>query len=99
MIRTMTADQVKENVEEVLGSPRATGDAVIVEDNGQPMVVLISPAEYEELAHFAEARQRGWEAVDRIGRLNAHEDPDDVLKFVTSVVEEVREERDKARRQ
>ena len=96
MIRTITTDQVKANVDELLSSPRDTGDVVIVEADGEPLVVLISPAEYEQLSSVW---QRGWAAVDRIGRLNAHEDPDDVLEFVTAIVEEVREERYHSRQQ
>jgi len=40
-----------------------------------------------------EIEARFWRAVDRIGELNKDEDPDEVLAFVTEVVEEVRQER------
>ena len=89
MIRTITTDQVKANVDELLNSPRDTGDVVIVEADGEPLVVLMSPAEYEQLSSVW---QRGWAAVDRIRELNAHYDPDDVLRDVTEIVEEVRQE-------
>ncbi len=39
-----------------------------------------------------EIRERFWQAVERIGERNADEDPDETLRFVTEVVEEVRQE-------
>jgi hypothetical protein len=40
-----------------------------------------------------EIRERFWQAVERIGRRNADKDPDEILRDVTEVVEEVRRER------
>jgi hypothetical protein len=40
-----------------------------------------------------EARERFWKAVEEIGERNADKDPDEVLRVVTEVVEEVRQER------
>jgi hypothetical protein len=46
-----------------------------------------------------EIRERFWRVVQEIGERNAHLDPDDVLREVTEVVEEVRQERyERARR-
>jgi hypothetical protein len=40
-----------------------------------------------------EVRERAWAAIERIGERNANLDPDEVLRHVTEVVEEVRQER------
>lgn len=40
-----------------------------------------------------EIRERFWRAVERIGERNADKDPDEVMRNVTEVVEEVRQER------
>ncbi len=40
-----------------------------------------------------EIRERFWRAIERIGARNADKDPDEVLRDVTEVVEEVRQER------
>ena len=37
--------------------------------------------------------ERFWTAVEEIGERNADKDPDEVLRVVTEVVEEVRQER------
>ena len=41
----------------------------------------------------AEDRERLWELVREIGERNADEDPDEIYRFATEVVEEVRQER------
>ncbi len=38
-------------------------------------------------------RERFWRAIERIGERNADKDPDEVLRDVTELVEEVRQER------
>ena len=40
-----------------------------------------------------EARERFWKAVEEIGERNADKDPDEVLRVVTEIIEEVRQER------
>lgn len=39
-----------------------------------------------------EARERAWAIIEQIGERNADKDPDEVLRDVTEVVEEVRRE-------
>ena len=41
----------------------------------------------------AENRERFWKVIQKIGERNADKDPDEVLRIVTEVVEEVRQER------
>jgi len=48
----------------------------------------------DEQARAEEARQRAadWAIIERIGERNKHLDPDEVLRHVTEIVEEVRQE-------
>ena len=39
-----------------------------------------------------EIRERFWQAVEQIGERNADSDPDEAMRLVTEVVEEVRQE-------
>jgi hypothetical protein len=40
----------------------------------------------------AENRERFWKVVEEIGERNADKDPDEVMRLVTEVVDEVRQE-------
>lgn len=60
---------------------RKRAEAVI-----SPIADELTEAERRELL------RQGREAIDRIAELNKDEDPDEVYRFVTEVVEEVRRE-------
>ncbi len=65
-------------------------------DNKQPSGVGIVDPEIDEQRPADEARQarnRFWQAAERIGERNRDKDPDEDLAFITQVVEEVRQER------
>ena len=68
----------------------STGEAVIVEENGEPVAVVVSPADYQRFQQ--QERERLWAVVDAVGKRNADLDPDEVLRDVTEVVEAVRQE-------
>ena len=52
--------------------------------------VVVTPDSDEQADR--EIRERVWAAIERIGERNADKDPDEVLRDVTEVVEEVRRE-------
>ena len=56
-------------------------------------IVEIEP-DLEEQLRAEKERQRAedWAIIERIGERNKHLDPDEVLRHVTEVVEEVRQE-------
>ena len=60
---------------------------------GKPMAVIPRPA-IEGLSEQErqQAKERFRRAIERIGELNADKDPDEVMRIVTEVVEEVRQE-------
>lgn len=64
-------------------------EPVIVEKNGKPFAVIISPEQYEALQ---KAIERAWATVDTVRERNADKDLDEVLRHVTEVVEAVRQE-------
>lgn len=76
---------------EMLGQVCRDRIPVIIERDGQPVAVLISPDLWEE--HQRIVRERFAEAVEQLRTLNAGEDPDEIEREVTRVVEEVRRER------
>lgn len=62
----------------------------MVERNGRPFAVVLSPEENRKL----QAREeRSWQAIDRLQEINADQDPEEVLTDVTAEVETVRQER------
>lgn len=90
MILTLTADDLSERALQLLRENRDTSRPIVIEHEGTRLGVLISPEEYERVRK--ETIERGWEAIQRVRELNAGEDPDEVLAFITEVVEEVRQE-------
>jgi hypothetical protein len=68
---------------------------------GKPTAAVIAPEVGEEVEKQRDARWgRFWQTVDRIRERNADKDPDEILRDVTAVVEEVRQEHhERARRE
>ena len=97
MAKKMSVREARANFSEVLGSVHFTDNPVIIERNGKPYAVVISPKAFERL------KEHDWEAIDRIQdgiqTRNAHLDPDEEYEFITSVVEEVRREQREQREQ
>lgn len=87
MARRMSVRDARANFSEVLGSVHFTNSPVIIERNGKPYAVIISPKEFEDLLDHR------WETIERIQERNAHLDPDEVDAEVIAVVKEVRRER------
>src|SRR5205814_730691 len=64
----------------------------IVEQSGVPIAAIISAGDLERFSVLEAERDGHFEALDRIRAKNADKDPDEVLRDVTEVVEEVRQE-------
>jgi PHD/YefM family antitoxin component YafN of YafNO toxin-antitoxin module len=88
MVRTISKQEAEGAFGDLLGALARDKETVIVEEAGEPVAVVISPEEFNEFV-----RARAWETVRRVQDRNADQDPDEVLAFVTSIVEEVRRER------
>ena len=90
MTRSVSVEDAREQIGELLESVHTTRQPVVVEQDGVPYAVLIDATEWEQLR---ERRLEDlWAVVDRVQARNAHLDPDEVLADVTAVVEVVRQE-------
>lgn len=90
MTKRVSAREARANFSELLGTVYYNKEPVIIEKNGKPFAVVISPEQYEQLQAEEDA---DWAILDRLAERNADKDPDEVLRDVTAVVEEVRQER------
>lgn len=90
-IKTVTAKEARDNFTDILGMVYYGKQPVVIEKKGRPFAVVISPEEYENYKKVA--KKRFFEIVNKIQAKNKGVDPDKVLKDVTEVVEEVRQER------
>ena len=91
MARTLSTQEAKSQFDELARSLAATREAVIIEDGGKPVMVVITPEDYERLRQ-ADERARLWAAIEAVGQRNADLDPDEVLRDVTETVDAVRQE-------
>ena len=89
-MRVMSIEEAQTNFCEVANLVATTSEPVIVERQGRPVTVLISPEDYEQLRR--QRREQMWLAIDRIREANAGKNPDEEYAFITQVVEEVRQE-------
>jgi len=86
VVRTISVLEAGARFGELAGSVHDTKEPIIVEQNGKPYAVLISPEQYEHL-RLAKA----WQAIERIRERNADKTEEDVLADVTAEVEAVRQ--------
>ncbi len=89
LVKRYTAHEARQNLADILGTVYYTHEPVIVERRGRAMAVLISPEDY---ALLEREKQRSFDVVQRIQERNADASPDEVLRDVTEVVEQVRQE-------
>src|SRR3712207_6360363 len=89
--KRMSVKDTRANFSDVLAQVRYGQEPVIVERKGRPMAVLISPEQWQQ--YQDDARNRFFDAVDRLQERNRDADPEQVLRDVTEAVEEVRRER------
>src|SRR5579872_2772574 len=93
VVTRMSAKEARTNFTDVLGRAYYKGEPTIVEKQGKPVAVVISPEEYAQYRRYKEeAKQRFFRVVDRIQERNADKDPDEVDHDVTAAVAEVRQE-------
>jgi hypothetical protein len=65
---------------------------VVVEENGQPVAAIVSPADLARLTRLDEQRAMEWEVFDEIHALNRDKDPDEVERDVAEAIAEMRME-------
>jgi prevent-host-death family protein len=95
--KRMSVRDARANFSDLIGSVYYTKEPVIIERKGKPAAVVISPEQYER--YEQQVMERFERALDELHRRNADKDPDEVLRDVTEIVEEVRQERYDRRQQ
>src|SRR4051812_1361194 len=90
MARHISAREARAKFSDLIGSVHYGKEPVIVERNGKAFAVVISPDQYAVME-----RELGdaWRTIESLGERNANMDPDAVMRDVTAVVDEVRQER------
>ena len=76
LVRTISVAEARANLSDILGSVHETKEAVVVERNGIPYAVVISP---EQFAVLPDDEALDWEVIDQVAAQNADKDPDAVL--------------------
>ncbi len=89
LVKRYTAQEARQNLADILGIVYYTHEPVIVERRGRPVAVLISPEDY---ALLQREKDRAFDVVQRIQERNADVSSDEVLRDVSEVVEQVRQE-------
>lgn len=91
MVKRISAKEARDRLSDVLGSVYYTKEPVIVEKQGRPFAVLISPEDYERLQREREARFAVIDAIQakNVG-LSAEEAEADALREIAALRREKR---------
>ncbi|HKG26969.1 MAG TPA: type II toxin-antitoxin system Phd/YefM family antitoxin [Thermomicrobiales bacterium] len=90
MVKTISTEDARSKLDDIVATVQEAHQAVVLVQNGKPVAAVVNVDEYER--YRQERIKRGWETIDRVRERNAHLDPDEVLREVTEIVEEVRQE-------
>lgn len=90
MTLRMSAKEARDHFSDILGRAYYRGEPTIVEKQGKPVAVVVSPADFAR--YQALAKERFFDVVDQIQERNEDKDPDEVYRDVTDAVEEARRE-------
>ena len=90
VVRRISSEEAQRNILDVFRTVQSTEEAVIVEREGKPLAVVVSPDEYEQLQWLRE--QRAWATVDRVRERNRDKTEAEVRADVAAEVEAVRRE-------
>jgi prevent-host-death family protein len=97
MQRTVSAQDARQRLGELLESVYYRGDSVIIERAGKPMGVVISPRRFAEIERRREeARQRLFAKMDQIHERTKNEDPEEIEEMVLSEIAAYRREKREA---
>lgn len=91
MTKRISVREARVKFSDLIDAVVDSNEPVIIEHKGQPAAVLISPDQFER--YREQIMGRFATALDELDRRNAGKQPDDVLRDVTALVEEVRQER------
>lgn len=89
MVRTISANEAREGFGDLLGAIDATKEPIVVERDGRPVAVVISP---DDFARLQTEQAAGWGVIARLRERNADRDPHEALADATLAVAEARHE-------
>lgn len=92
-LETKTVSEARRTFSETLNRVYRGEARVMIEKNGIPVGVLVSPTELEELDRLNARRQEQWAAVDRLRQAFADVDPDELDEEIARAISDVRRER------
>lgn len=99
-ISNKEAKEAGDNFVDLLVSVHDTEEPLIIEKEGLPMAVVVSHEAFQKYEAIRKAvEKRFWSTVEMMQARNADEDPDEMLHFITEIVDEVRQERYEKQRQ
>jgi len=93
MTKRVSAREARATFSDLLGSVYYGNEPAIIEKNGKPVAVLISPHMY---AVIEQQLAEGWRLQQQVWKRNEDKDPDQVYADVTTAVQEVRTSQRKA---
>jgi len=94
MRRTISQQDAQKHLAEVLADVREAGDEVVIEDDGEPVAVLVPPSVYKSLQ---KRRDRFWKTIEKVGARNRDIPPEAVEEDLRVAIEEYRAERRSSR--
>lgn len=89
MVRRISSEEAQRSLPDLLEQVSTTREAVILEVEGRPIAVLITPEEFES---YQRMEEHDWASIEQVWASNADKDPDEVYADVTAEVEAVRQE-------
>ncbi len=94
LVKRMSAKEARDNFTDVLGLVYYSKEAVIVEKQGRPFAVVISPEDYERLI---KERQERFAVLDRIRARNQEVTPEEAEADAEREIAASRRERKESR--
>jgi prevent-host-death family protein len=86
----MSSKEARANFSDIVGSVFYTKEPVVVEKNGKPMAVVISPDDYTR--YQKAEKQQLLQTIREIREHNRDKDPEEIEADIAAAVEEVRQE-------
>jgi prevent-host-death family protein len=91
MAKSVSTGEAKNNLDDLLQSVRVTREPVVIEGGGEPLAVIITPADFARFLRLE--AETDWESLDALAARNAHKDPDEAFTDITAEIEAARQER------
>jgi prevent-host-death family protein len=96
-MRKVTATELQRNAREVIDQVRVQHEAVVVENRGKPMAVLVPHDEYAGYLRYQKQREADFDrfiaAAEANAALNGYPTEEEAMDMAIKLIKEVRAER------